>query len=244
MNEWFDEWFDADYLKVYPHRDLAEARLAIEHIVLPYHQPSSTDPWLDVACGGGRHLQVMLEHGINAFGTDRSMNLLKSNPPQQRSSIFRADMRQLPCRSQSFHGISLWFSSFGYFDDTSNEAMLRHFQNILMTSGILIIDFMNAHEVIKTLVPEDQVIQGDLEIKNKRYFDGPRLMKEIEILNKSTGERRHVQEAIWFYTPEAIAALALKAGFALKSEYGDYQGHPFQSNSPRWIGIFHPLSSN
>ena len=46
MTEWFEEWFGEDYLRLYPHRDDAEAERAIALIrrTLPFRPGWQTEP--------------------------------------------------------------------------------------------------------------------------------------------------------------------------------------------------------
>src|SRR3954453_14159546 len=97
MTEWFEEWFGEDYLRLYPHRDDAEARRAV---ALINHSVGLSPGWrvLDVGCGAGRHAGAFMQAGACCFGLDLSATLLGVARQVTTAPLIRADMRQLPVR--------------------------------------------------------------------------------------------------------------------------------------------------
>jgi cyclopropane fatty-acyl-phospholipid synthase-like methyltransferase len=67
MTEWFEEWFGEEYLRLYPHRDDADAERAVALIGRTVGLEAG---WrvLDVACGAGRHARAFTDAGASCFG--------------------------------------------------------------------------------------------------------------------------------------------------------------------------------
>ena len=103
---WYEESFGEDYLALYPHRNVAEARADIASIVALIDPPAG-EPLLDLCCGAGRHLQALHEAGFTDLtGVDLSQHLLDVARRRLDAAggsairLDRADMRELPYRDR------------------------------------------------------------------------------------------------------------------------------------------------
>lgn len=238
MEEWFSDWFDEDYAALYAHRDGEEAAQSIR-TALRLAPELASGPVLDLGCGSGRHLAPLLEANPQVYGMDLSPHLLRRAPKAMRGRLLRADMRHLPFKPDTFSGVCLWFTPFGYFQDTQNQALLHHLARILKPGGILLLDFFNAHSLPSTLVPEDTWEQGGLQVRNRRSIEGNRLIKRMAIHRRKDGTTREITESVRIYTPEELQAMATFCGLTLCCVAGNYAGEPFEpSTSKRWIGYF------
>ena len=121
MTEWFEEWFGEDYLKLYPHRDEADADRAV---ALIGRSVGLRPGWrvLDVACGAGRHARAFVHAGACCFGLDLSATLLRLARGITTAPLVRADMRRLPVRPGSMDLTVNLFTSFGYFEHDDEHA--------------------------------------------------------------------------------------------------------------------------
>ena len=82
---WYKEWFGAEYLELYSHRDQGEAEAHVDFVVEVFSelQPRAV---LDLASGAGRHTQALRRRKIRALGVDLSLTSLeRATPPTQRS---------------------------------------------------------------------------------------------------------------------------------------------------------------
>ncbi len=237
MAEWFETWFDEDYALLYSHRDEEEARVAMER-ALRVAPELTAGPVLDLACGVGRHLEILRRANPLAFGMDLSKTLLRMAPSSLRPWLIRGDMRRLPMKAGTLHGICLWFTPFGYFSDDENRALMLSLGSLLKPQGILLMDYLNADLVARTLIPEDTVESGEVRAQSRRSIEGDRLVKRMVLTHRDTGEQRDVMESVRLYPPLELQEMAVRAGLRLRRVLGTYSGEAFTEDSPRWIGIF------
>ena len=236
MSEWFEDWFDADYAALYAHRDAGEAALAVA-TALREAPELARGPVLDLACGGGRHLAELRKVNPQAFGIDLSTTLLGLAPPELRPWLLRADMRRLPVKGK-LTGITLWFTPFGYFSDAENEALLRSLSDLLRPGGVLLIDYLNAAELRRSLVPEDTLERHRIRVTSRRRIEEGRVIKEMELLRLDTGETRQARESVHLYEPWELEAMAARTDLKPRKAMGGYDGSAFDERSPRWIALF------
>ena len=237
MAEWFEGWFDEDYALLYSHRDEEEARVAVSR-ALRVAPELAEGPVLDLACGAGRHLEILRRANPLAFGVDLSQTLLGMAPGGLRPWLIRGDMRHLPVKEGVLRGICLWFTPFGYFSDTENQTLMLRLGALLEPKGVLLMDYLNADLVTRTLVPEDTVERGGIRAQSQRSIEGDRLVKRMVLTHIDTGEVREVLESVRLYPPSDLQLMAVRAGLRLRHVLGTYSGEAFTENSPRWIGIF------
>jgi len=238
MEEWFKDWFDADYAALYAHRDEAEAARAVASL-LAAAPGLQRGPVLDLGCGSGRHLVELRKENPLAFGLDLSPQLLALAPVPLRGWLLRGDMRRLPLRPDSLAGICLWFTPFGYFSDAENQALLGRLQRLLEPAGILLLDLMNATRLRAGLVEEDVLERNGLRVRSRRSLEGDRVLKRMVIERLATGAVREAVESVRVYEPQELRCMAEACGLRLAQELGDYDGSVFAAKtSPRWIGLF------
>ena len=237
MADWFEEWFDADYALLYAHRDAEEARMAVGR-VLRLAPELAQGPVLDLACGAGRHLEILRRANPLAFGMDLSPTLLGMAAGSLRQWLLRGDMRRLPVKEGSLSGICLWFTPFGYFPDEQNRALMLRLGALLRPGGVLVMDYLNADLVSRSLEAEDTVARNGIRVDSRRSIEEQRLLKRMTLTNLASGETRKALESVRLYSPAELQAMASEAGLHLRRVLGTYAGEAFQQDSPRWIGIF------
>ena len=238
MEEWFKDWFDADYAALYAHRDAAEAALAVGSL-LAVAPGLAVGPVLDLGCGNGRHLAELRRVNPLAFGLDLSPHLLGLAPTSLRGWLLRGDMRHLPIRPGSLSGICLWFTPFGYFSDQENQSLLGALQRLLQPGGMVLLDLMNALRLKADLVEEDVLERDGLRVHSRRSLEGGRVIKHMTLVRLDTGATREAVESVRVYEPEELQRMAGACGLELTHELGGYDGAKFQAaESLRWLGLF------
>jgi SAM-dependent methyltransferase len=231
MSEWFEEWFGEEYLRLYPHRDDAEAERAVALLVGTTGLQSG---WrvLDVACGAGRHTRAFRSAGARCVGVDLSAALLRVARTVTDAPLVRADMRALPIRPGSMDLTVNLFTSFGYFaQEAEHLTALREMVETVRPGGWFAIDFLNPATVRARLVPCERLeLQGrDVEVTRSLSPDGHYVSKTI-----CTEGRRYV-ERVRLFEPEEIEAMLDRTGVTVRRRFGDYDASPMLPGSPRTI---------
>ncbi len=237
MDEWFKDWFDEDYAALYAHRDEAEARRAVA-TALRLAPELGSGPVLDLGCGSGRHLVELRRANPRAFGMDLSGPLLRLAEETLRGSLVRGDMRHLPVKAAGLAGLCLWFTPFGYFGDEANKDLLHALAQALRPGGVLLLDYLNAHQLRRHLVQEDVAERAGLRVHSRRSLEEGRVIKRMTLTRLDSGATREVVESVRVYEPDELEALARPAGFRLRTALGSYEGASFVEASPRWIALF------
>lgn len=233
MTEWFTRWFGKEYLDLYPHRDEAEARAAVD-MILRTLGGTPMQRALDLACGSGRHTRALCEH-VWTVGLDLSWALLQVAKQESPDvSYVRADMRVLPFAGEAFDLVINLFTSFGYFaTDAENRTVLYEVHRVLESGGTLVLDYLNAEHVRDTLVPMDTRDIGERTVTQRRRIthDGRYVEKTIS----ATKCDNTYLERVRLFEPAELRLLLTDAGFSIVHELGDYDGSAMEATSPRTI---------
>lgn len=236
---WYKEWFGEDYLKVYPHRNEVEARLHIDFLqrALPLQEGRLV---LDLGCGNGRHAVELAGRGLRVVCLDLSVTLLglarrRALEAGLSVPMVRSDMRRLPFKAV-FDGVFSFFTSFGYFEqDTENFAVLAAVAGVLKPKGYLLLDYLNGDYTLTHLVPRDERRHNGILVVQERRFDSRRQRVEKKITLKEAGEFREYLESVRVYTHAEMLDMLNRAGFTVLRTVGDWDGRPFDRQSPRMI---------
>lgn len=239
---WYRRWFGPEYLAVYPHRDEDEAERAVELFLDATDLPEEA-PVLDLACGDGRHLRALARRGHRVVGLDLSMSLLARADDEGAGPgprLVRGDMRALPFRDAAFGGVTSFFTSFGYFESPSEDTrVLREMRRVLRPGGPYLLDFLNADEVRRSLVPrEEREIDGRTVRQERSIRDGV-VEKRIEISAPGGGDPSVYHERVRLYEPGELMGMLGEAGLGVDTAFGDYEGGAHTSRSPRLILVGH-----
>ncbi len=233
--DWYKKSFGELYLLLYAHRDDEAARGEIVALLglLGLGKDSRV---LDLCCGPGRHLEALLEAGVDAVGLDLSPELLRvaARKPPLASRLVRGDVRALPFCA-SFTCVVNLFSSFGYFvEDRENEATLAEMARVLLPAGTLVIDHMNEPWIRRTLVPRtEECLQGGTLVQVRR-INGERVEKEIT-WNATDGSTHRFHESVRIYRVDELAGLLRRSGLSVTNVWGTFSGDPLTERSRRMI---------
>lgn len=231
--DWFEEWFGDDYLRIYQHRDESEAEHAIELISSQLHGRDIRTV-LDLACGAGRHSQALCERWWTV-GLDLSAALLRVARREAADTPYvRADMRELPFMAESFDLVVNLFTSFGYFDDDHEHArVLTCLHTAMRQGGMLVIDFLNAGQVRRNLVPHDRRVENGITIEQSRIISPDSRFVEKKIRLRERG--REYVERVRLLSAGDLERMLEGARFEVVHCFGDYTGNTWSENSPRTI---------
>lgn len=234
MTEWFERWFGAEYLAVYPHRDEAEAEQLIE-LLARHGIGVAGQAVLDLACGAGRHACALASRGARVAGYDLSHPLLLEARSRHAGALIRGDMRSLALADGSFDAVVNLFTSFGYFaDDAEHEQVLREVARVLRAGGRFGFDFLNAPRVRATLVARDERSVGGRTVVQERELtpDGRFVVKNIHV---GEGEGLSFRERVRLLERYEVERMFLGAGLTVRTVMGGYDGSAWSADSERLI---------
>ena len=235
--EWYRSWFGEEYLALYPHRDVEEARDGVVLVLRVLGPPDGLV--LDLACGSGRHLMEFERRGFAAVGLDLSAELLRRAAAEDPGlRLVRGDMRLLPFVNEGFDLVTNFFTSFGYFAEPEEDRqVLEEIRRVLRRGGRFALDFLNAERVKNELVDEDERILAGRRVVQRRHLEdgGHVVIKEIEMEDRGGTGVRTFHERVRLYTNQELETLLQGVGLLTEQRFGDYSGGPFTDDAPRCI---------
>jgi SAM-dependent methyltransferase len=234
---WYVEAFRAEYVRVYPHRDVDAARREIAAL----RERGLAGRVLDLCCGFGRHTLALREHGYDAYGLDRSAELLAAARDLPGGALLEGrlllgDARRLPLAAERFDRVLVLFSSFGYFGERGDEAMLAECARVLRSGGEVVLDLMNPERVRAELAPSSRTERGGAVLLERRWLedDGRRVLKEVELRIPGRAPRRWVED-VRMYAPEELDSVLARAGFAPIERSAGFAGGAFGPRAERQL---------
>jgi len=235
---WFESWFDTTYYHIlYKDRNYREAQLFMDNLTQYLNLPSKAKV-LDLACGKGRHAIYLNQLGFDVVGADLSENSIDEAKKNENDGLRFVvhDMRE--SFDEKFDAIFNLFTSFGYFEhESDNLKTLLAIKNSLSDYGFAVIDFMNVHNVLENLVPNEVKTVDGIDFKIQRYEKEGYIIKEIEFEDK--GQKYHFEEKVRALTLEHFQSMMNEAGIDLLDIFGDYKLKKFhKKESERLIMIF------
>jgi len=182
MNHW------TDLFKEYPELFLdaleervAQASTEVDLLLKCLHKHRfKTRSVLDLNCGVGRHSIELGKRGITVLGTDLSRHYIDiakrraENEGVVKTVRFKvADMRRIASslRGQQFDGIINLFTSFGYFDDNTNNDILRQCASLVRSKGFFALEIMNRDWLVRNFQPRGFTWYKGLILLEDRKFD-------------------------------------------------------------------------
>jgi len=239
FSEWYERWFDEDYLALYAHRDVKEAQDFVNVLWAALELRPGISV-ADVPCGAGRHSLVFAQKGARVVGVDLSSIMLERAAEEAESYaaeplFVRGDIRKIPLAGE-FDVVANIFSSLGYFDtEADNHAAFRELVRILAPGGVLIVDVINPRYLLSNFVAETRRETRDGEMMERRELDPERkrVVKHIEIQHGNVVRKIH--ESVRLYDLQELESMAGMYGLKAIETWGDYDGTPFLPQSPRLI---------
>jgi SAM-dependent methyltransferase len=233
---WFAQWFDSPlYHKLYGNRDEKEAQLFIDALMREIG-PAAGSTMLDLGCGNGRHSKYLAEKHYRVTGLDLSASSIfeAKRAEGPRLHFFRHDMRS-PFGSNHYDYVFNFFTSFGYFTEEENHAVVNNISTCLKPGGTLVLDYLNSEFALSGIVPyEIKEIDG-VTYEISRWTDNHCIYKRIQI---HIGLEKPIEyiEQVRLYTADAFEQLFNKSGLTLQSLFGDYSLTKYNKHqSPRMV---------
>ena len=240
MAEWWEEFFDADYIRVwgsFPNAERTAAEVDGLWQLLGLHERSRV---LDAPCGFGRLSRPLAARGAIVVGVDQSETLLqqaekeRDNLSAEQLRYRHHDLRQ-PLLEGGFDAAINVFSSLGYGAEEDDVAILRNLGSALRPGGLLLVETAHRDLTVANLVRGAGMSQ--------RLPDGTLVLHESSfdpIVGRST--------ATWFwsgpagggqksalirvYSATELVALIERAGLRFRSAHRGCSPEPFKFGPP------------
>lgn len=215
---------------------------------------------LDLCCGIGRHSVVLAERGFRVVGVDLSpeyIALAKKMAAERKVSErveFRVgDMRRigklLKDYEGSFNVVINLYTSFGYYDEETDEDVLTQVLELSASNGILVIETKNRDHLIRYFRHRDIKYVGDdlvlieernLNLENSRmestwkYYRRQR--NDLKFLDAFEVNHR-------VYSLHELKKLVNRSGWTYQTSYGGLNLEPLTINSNRMVLVSKKIES-
>lgn len=238
MKNWFDTWFDTKYYHIlYKNRDYSEAELFISNLTNSLNIKKDAKV-LDLACGKGRHSIYLNKLGYSVTGVDLSNeSIVHANQFSNESlNFFVHDMRE-KMEGKSFDHVFNLFTSIGYFENQNdNVKMLQSIDSYTNDEGVLVIDFMNAHKVVKGLVTSESKTIDGITFNLKREVVDGFIVKTIQFSDQ--GQDFEYQEKVQALLLSDFENYLEQTNFSIYKVAGDYNLGNFELENSNRLIIF------
>lgn len=196
---------------------------------------------LDVPCGEGRIAGRLARRGCEVVGVDSSERFLAVARERHPEVAFQlADMRALDFDAE-FDAAVNWFTSFGYFDSATNDAVLAGFARALRPGGRLLLEMLNPERLARLVElaggSTAVVIErdGDLLVDRVRY-DPAEGVSHTDRFVVRHGRVRKLRFSLEQVPAAKLVDRLGRAGFSDVRLFGR-GGEPFTSDGPRLIAL-------
>jgi SAM-dependent methyltransferase len=204
QNELSPTWYSTFLDSIAP--EVTQAEIAFLERQLPR---SSFPSILDLCCGPGRHALPLARRGYRVLGIDQNSQAIEKARDASvgfDATFMVGDMRQLAALHRSVDGVINLWQSFGYFDASTNGAIVKHIASTLRPGGRAIFDLYNRLHM-ERLPTDDAGERAGVRFHTTRQWNGPRLTVTVEY---ESGAR---DTSAWLlYSPQEFAAVCAQAG--------------------------------
>jgi len=197
---------------------------------------------LDLACGTGRHAVELAARGYQVVGFDLSLAMLarasdEAQDRKQKINFVQGDMREMTFE-ETFDGVYSWNTSFGYFDEEKNGAVIARVHKALKKGGQFLLDVVNRDYIIRQ-APSLAWFEGDGCIcMDEMTIDFiTSRMKVKRTLMMDDGRTKEIEYSIRTYALHELGKMLHDNGFRV-AEVSGRTGTPgvfFGCESPRTL---------
>jgi len=136
---------------------------------------------LDLNCGIGRHSVELGKRGQEVVGTDISPQYIvaagkkaEEAGVKDRTTFKVVDMREIASKlsaEKPFDGIICMWTAFGYYDDDTNDDILRQCVRLIKPGGFFALDIINRDWLLSAFADSGYHTVGDMIVLEERQFD-------------------------------------------------------------------------
>ncbi len=242
MSHWTEELFlkDPEIFLNYFNLEIAPAE--VDYLLERIKENGfKADRILDMNCGIGRHSVECARHGVQVVGTDLSPLYVKVAKERaveakldDKVSFRVADMRniaELLAGEEPFDGIICLWTSLGFYDEATEEDILKQCGRLVKPGGFFAVDIINRDWLMQHYAVNAHRVIGDYRVLEENAYD-IKQSKNITTwtyLKKKDGgyeEVKKVNLELRLWSPHELIALFEKAGFTHKGIYSGFVPSP------------------
>ncbi len=195
---------------------------------------------LDLGCGPGDLANGLAARDCRVTGLDSSevfLDRARAGAAASGVSVeyVAGDMRQIPWTGR-FDRVINWSTAFGYFDDTTNRAVLDGIVRVLRPGGRLAMDLDNLTKFLASYCPSRVVAardNGDMLV-DRYHLDALTGRFEAERTVIRNGRTRRVNFVKRLFGFPELRSWLFAAGFTAVTGYGE-DGRPLTADHQRMI---------
>ena len=241
--DWFEDFFDEDYLRFAADRYPAEATAAEVEFLIEALALEPGTRVLDLACGHGRHSVELARHGCAVTGVDLSEPSLALAAARAAEAgvdlrLERADMRRIAFDAE-FDAVINMFTAFGYFaDEADNRLVMERVAAALAPGGAFLLETINPVAVFPRFEARGwhELSDGTVMLE-ERFYDAARGRFETDL---DVHERRAIAATAPLLPPGLHRAGAERrsptgAGLEVERLWGGLDGSDLEMGSRRIV---------
>ena len=243
MTQWFED--ESLCVETYPYMFSPARIAAAEEEVDPLLRLIGMRPQtiLDLCCGPGRFAVPLARRGFRVTGVDRTTFFLdkaKERAAAENVEVtwVQEDMRTYVQPNAFDLAISM-FTSFGYFDDKSEDlTVLRNIHESLRLGGALVMDLVGKELVAEKFVPaiSSKLPDGAVVIDRREVFDDwTRVRMEWTIIKGDAVRVFTVHHTV--YSGQELKDRLTTVGFGDVRLLGSIDGAPYGREADRLIVV-------
>jgi SAM-dependent methyltransferase len=224
---WWEELFNDDYLRTtgsVTEREIAAEATFIEESL----GVAKGATVLDLACGTGRHAIELAARGYQVIGFDLSLAMLAraSDDAQERHqklNFVQGDMREMTFED-AFDGVYCWQTSFGFFEEEKNAAVVGNVHRALKKGGQFLLEVVNRDYVAHD-VPSLVWFEGDgcicMDEVHLDFITSRLRVKRTMMMDD--GRSKEIEYSVRVYSLHELGKLLNDAGFRVAEVSGRIQ---------------------
>ena len=238
---WWEELFNDDYIRTMA--KVTDAQIGKEVNFIEESLGCEAGAMiLDLACGTGRHAVELAARGYQVVGFDLSLAMLarasdEAQDRKQKINFVQGDMREMTFE-ETFDGVYSWNTSFGFFDEEKNGAVIARVHKALKKGGQFLLDVVNRDYIVRQ-APSLAWFEGDGCIcMDEMTIDFiTSRMKVKRTLMMDDGRTKEIEYSVRIYALHELGKMLHDNGFRV-AEVSGRTGTPgvfFGCESPRTL---------
>ena len=238
--DWFEGFFDDEYLQFAADRFPAEATAAEVDFLVEALGLREGARVLDLACGHGRHSVELARRGCAVTGVDLSAPSLELAAARAAEAgveirFERADMRRIAYEAE-FDAVVNMFTAFGYFEEGDNRLVLDRVAAALRPGGAFLLEIVNPVAVFGRFEARGwhELSDGTIMLE-ERVYDAPGAGSRRAGRSPAGADRRERRFSHRAYTAPELAAMTAAAGLTVERLWGGLDGAELEMGSRRIV---------